>query len=702
VKFLLKKDNWRNWQAPESATWGSEYLSLKSVKIGEFDLVPSYRGSKRVLGGIDVVVMGGWEAPFFIKTIFRAKKKLIPIIQFYESTKGSHRFSGPLIRKIRFIIFSQADFIVTAGTASTEAVLNTGIAKEKIITLFNPVDVSWFDSFARSHRIAPTPGHRFLYVGQLIARKNVGALIQAFALIKQGDDRLLIAGDGPLLDELKATAASLGVDKAVDFLGHKNQEELATIYASSNTFILPSTNEVWGLVVNEALASGLHAVVSDKCGVADFVENMPGCYITPTDPRSLAEAMAKSRENWNGYIDSPQILEYTPERFADEIVKVVERVWERSNQIRLTWLTNIPAPYRIPVWEALDARSRFNLVFLNKTERGRNWNLSKELAGLSIRILGTKAIYLGDNTPLYLNFFKGNKLLRKLNSDAIYIDGWESPAFFIRGIMAKRATTTVIYGYRSTIASHRFSGPLIRKIRFIIFSQADFIVTAGTASTEAVLNTGIAKEKIITLFNPVDVSWFDSFARSHRIAPTPGHRFLYVGQLIARKNVGALIQAFALIKQGDDRLLIAGDGPLLDELKATAASLGVDKAVDFLGHKNQEELATIYASSNTFILPSTNEVWGLVVNEALASGLHVIVTDKCGVSEFVQNMQGAFICGTDQKSLQEAMSESSRQWNGYIEEPEILKYTPERFADGVIANLSNFGYVYLQNTKPTS
>ena len=186
--------------------------------------------------------------------------------------------------------------------------------------------MSWFDSFARSHRIAPTPGHRFLYVGQLIERKNVGALIEAFALIKQGDDRLLIAGDGPLLDQLKVTAASLGVDKAVDFLGHKNQEELATIYASSNTFILPSTSEVWGLVVNEALASGLHAVVSDKCGVADFVENMPGCYITPTDPRSLAEAMAKSRENWNGYIDSPQILEYTPERFADEIVRVVGRV----------------------------------------------------------------------------------------------------------------------------------------------------------------------------------------------------------------------------------------------------------------------------------------------------------------------------------------------------------------------------------------
>ena len=77
------------------------------------------------------------------------------------------------------------------------------------------------------------------------------------------------------------------------------------------------------MVVNEALASGLQAVVSDRCGVAEFVENMPGCYITSTDPRSIADAMAKSRQNWNGYIDAPQILDYTPERFADEIVKVV-------------------------------------------------------------------------------------------------------------------------------------------------------------------------------------------------------------------------------------------------------------------------------------------------------------------------------------------------------------------------------------------
>ena len=109
----------------------------------------------------------------------------------------------------------------------------------------------------------------------------------------------------------------------------------------------------------------------------------------------------------------------------------------------------------------------------------------------------------------------------------------------------------------------------------------------------------------------------------------------------------------------------------------------------FAGHRNQEELAQLYAASNTIILASTNEVWGLVVNEALASGLHVVVTDKCGVAEFVQDMDGVFICRTDPKSLQEAMNRSSHQWNGYIEEPEILKFTPERFADGMLREIES-------------
>jgi len=369
-------------------------------------------------------------------------------------------------------------------------------------------------------------------------------------------------------------------------------------------------------------------------------------------------------------------------------LEVIDSTFETIGALKqdpdLIWLTNIPTPYRIPTWKVLNSRFKFQLVFLNKTDQDRHWDLADSLNILNYQYTNQKALYIGKLLPLYINFFKPIKILRKLNGKSIYIDGWESPAFFVSAFYAKRKGMKLIYGYRSTLDSHRFNNILIRKIRSAIFSKADYIVTAGTASTSAVKAMGIAPEKIITLFNPVDVSWFYSFAQKHRTPATTNHRYIYVGQLIERKNVATVIKAFASIRRGSDTLTIAGDGPLAQELKNLAATLDLSDSIIFVGHKNQEELAQLYASSSTFILASTNEVWGLVVNEALASGLHVVVSEKCGVAEFVKDMKGAYISSTDKQSIQHLMEKSRKEWSGYIEDPQILQFTPERFADGLI------------------
>ena len=323
VVFTLKEKNWRNWLPPISTSWSHLYLSYRSIKIGEFVLVPNFIGAKKILANVDTVIIGGWESPMFMRTTFLAKKRGLRVVHFYESTLQSHRFKNRLVNKIRSSIFSAADFVITPGSDSTQAVIAMGIPTEKIVTLFNPVDVEWFNSLVRSKPSDKTPGHKFLYVGQLIPRKNVSALIEAFAAIKQADDKLLIAGQGPLLTELKAGAAILKVSDSVEFLGHKSPDDLAAIYASSNTFILPSTNEVWGLVVNEALACGLHAVVSDSCGVANFVEPMKGVYICESTSSDIAFAMAKARDAWSGYISEPEILKYTPKKFAESLLELI-------------------------------------------------------------------------------------------------------------------------------------------------------------------------------------------------------------------------------------------------------------------------------------------------------------------------------------------------------------------------------------------
>jgi glycosyltransferase involved in cell wall biosynthesis len=308
---------------PKNVDWKYIFLSLKSVNFGDFEFTPSIKGARNLIQGIDVLVLSGWEAPFYLRTLFYAKKFGIPVLQFYESTTNSHRFNNVFIRKIRSTIFSKADFIVTAGTSSTKAVEAMGIAPEKIITLFNPVDVDWFHSFAKDHRTPQSQGHRYIYVGQLIERKNVASVIQAFAAVKNEGDTLTIAGDGPLASKLRRFSNSLGIEHLVHFVGHKNQEELAELYAASNTLILASTNEVWGLVVNEALASGLHVVVSNKCGAADFVKDMKGAYICSTDHVSIQEAMKKSSNAWNGYIQEPEILKFTPEKFAEGVLDTI-------------------------------------------------------------------------------------------------------------------------------------------------------------------------------------------------------------------------------------------------------------------------------------------------------------------------------------------------------------------------------------------
>ena len=242
------------------------------------------------------------------------------VIFSYRSTSATHRFSGKLALYLKGKILNLADSIVTVGSSSTEAVLAAGVDRSKILQIFNPVDVSFFHSYSLANRSESSGGHRFLFVGQLIERKNVISLIHAFSKISRKGDSLTIAGDGILKNQILDLIGELKLNDSVVLLGQKNQEELAKIYANSDTLVMPSIEEVWGMVANEALASGMHAVVSEKSGVTDLISGMPGVFTCKKDIESIAEAMSKSREHFKEAIRQPEILKYTPERFADELL----------------------------------------------------------------------------------------------------------------------------------------------------------------------------------------------------------------------------------------------------------------------------------------------------------------------------------------------------------------------------------------------
>lgn len=106
-----------------------------------------------------------------------------------------------------------------------------------------------------------------LFVGKLIARKAVEDLVSACELLPF-DVVLSIIGDGPKKETLQARAEQSSSNVDVKLIGFVNQNELADYYRCADVFVLPSREDTWGLVVNEALSFGTPCIVSDACGCA--------------------------------------------------------------------------------------------------------------------------------------------------------------------------------------------------------------------------------------------------------------------------------------------------------------------------------------------------------------------------------------------------------------------------------------------------
>ncbi|WP_166789117.1 glycosyltransferase family 4 protein [Cryobacterium sp. TMT1-21] len=269
----------------------------------------------------DAVILGGWESPAYWQTLFAARRGNLPTIGFFESTLRTSQFrSGPIARARR-LFFRLVDAVVVPGSAARDAVLAMGVPNEKIYVGFNAVDVRQIHQAAeksRSSCAAPThsPGHEFIYVGRLIGLKNLRSLLKAFALVRAPEDRLTIVGQGSERSVLEDLANHLGLGSSVVFAGLMPYSELGPTLAAAHTLVLPSTKEVWGLVVNEALAAGLQVVVSDACGVADSVIGMRGVFITGTSVVGLADGLLKARNSWHGPTHLPDVLEKTPEAFG--------------------------------------------------------------------------------------------------------------------------------------------------------------------------------------------------------------------------------------------------------------------------------------------------------------------------------------------------------------------------------------------------
>ena len=284
-----------------------------------------------------VLVPGYYTLPAFVAAIWARihRKKAILMT---ESTRGDHR-RNRLLEFVKGAVLTRLFHAAISGGKRQAAYLkDLGFTSENVAGLYDVVGNDYFAQESvyyrerRDRREWNLPENYFLFVGRLAPEKNVGGLIQAYARYRRrgGSLSLVVVGDGPEASPLRQQVVAEGLAKSVLFTGLKDTRDIVPYYAFADWFVLPSWLDPWGLVVNEAMASGLPLIVSDRCGCCDdLVEHGENGYtFNPEREDSLAEALLKTQEvtaqqrNAMARRSMEIICRYSPELWAEEVVRI--------------------------------------------------------------------------------------------------------------------------------------------------------------------------------------------------------------------------------------------------------------------------------------------------------------------------------------------------------------------------------------------
>ena len=232
--------------------------------------------------------------------------------------------------------------------------------------------------------------------------------------------------------------------------------------------------------------------------------------------------------------------------------------------------------------------------------------------------------------------------------DAVAVPGWSSQmALALASWSVARGIPVIAMSETNPWDFERKWGTEQLKRRIFEYFTAGLCTNDGQA---AYLNTlGLPREAIFRGYNAVDNEYFRRMADIARTAPMPngdggtplpeaarGRYFLASNRFIPKKNLAMMLDAYARFRHGRDDdsadwpLVLLGDGDLRVDLERQRSALGLERHVHMPGFRQYDELPAYYGTAGCFVHASTVEQWGLVVNEAMAASLPVIVSDRCG------------------------------------------------------------------------
>jgi len=262
---------------------------------------------------LDVLAIFGYSYPTALIATLAATARHIPWILVSTSHWGSARWSSGIRQRAKSIfirrIVNSASALVVPGTPQEEFLLDHGAPRYALFQVRQSCDIaSWREAVAGFRREAPsiraslrvTAPMVVSSAGRLVPEKGLDALLLGFNKLRsQRDDwHLVIVGDGPQRPALQRLVEIHRIPN-VTFTGALPPQGFQRVLTISDVFCLPSRRETWGIVVNEALASGVPVIVSERVGAApDLVAGTGAGLVVPAgDPNAISTALRTLSEN---------------------------------------------------------------------------------------------------------------------------------------------------------------------------------------------------------------------------------------------------------------------------------------------------------------------------------------------------------------------------------------------------------------------
>lgn len=285
-----------------------------------------------------IVVVAGWATPESFAAIAWARRHRRRLILLSDSQRADAARSV-WRERIKARVVGLCDAALVAGPSHRDYITQLGIRRENTFIGYDVVDNAHFASGAGAARMnGPAvrralgmPDRYLLASARFIPKKNLPRLIEAYgqALKARAEaPDLVILGNGPERDAVEAAIEKEGLSGRVHLPGFRDYGDLPALYGLSEGFVHVSTSEQWGLVINEAAASGVPVVASSACGATSCLveDGATGFVVDANSSHSISNAMVRlmdldgSRRAEMGRAGQERVARWGPDRFTDGLL----------------------------------------------------------------------------------------------------------------------------------------------------------------------------------------------------------------------------------------------------------------------------------------------------------------------------------------------------------------------------------------------